>query len=72
MALYQYVGSGDEPPTKTNFMGMYKFTLNHKYVEITDPLALSKIKNHPCFRLKEEVKKVVKKKAAKKKAKKAV
>lgn len=73
MALYQYVGSGLEPPEKTNFMSQYAFVRNGRYVDVTNEDCLRKIKNNPCFKLKvEQVKKVsvkkapVKKKAAKK------
>lgn len=63
---YQYIGSGDTPPKSINFMGKVKFTLNHKYVDVTDPVVLKKIENHPCFKLK--VKKAPKKAVKKEKS----
>lgn len=53
---YQYVGDDDHPPKITVFYG-YKFTLNHKYVNVTDEKALAKLKNHRCFKLFVEKKK---------------
>lgn len=47
--MYTYVGSGDTPPPVTNFLGRQKF-VRGKLTEVTDPIVLSKIKNHACFR----------------------
>ena len=59
---YKYIGPDDDAPGKTTFMGRVKFKLN-KASEVTDPLVLSKIKNHPSFKLvKDKEKKVVPKK----------
>ena len=67
---YKYIGSGDSPPEKTNFMGQYHFVKDGEYVDVTDPVCLRKIKNNPCFQLKVEVEaKIAPKKVAKKKVK---
>ena len=46
--IYTYVGSGEKPPSKIDFMGMQKFVIG-KPEEVTDELVLQKIKGHPCF-----------------------
>jgi hypothetical protein len=45
---YTYIGSGDEPPQITNFMGLQVF-LRGQETEVTNPVVLEKIKHHPCF-----------------------
>jgi len=64
---YQFIGSGQDSPKNTVFMGKYSFTLNHKYVEITDEAVLAKIKTNASFKeYIEPVKKTVSKKVSKK------
>ena len=47
---FQYIGHGEDPPKTINFMGKYKFTLNHKYIDVLDEAVLEKINGHRCFR----------------------
>src|SRR3990167_1394176 len=46
--VYTYIGKGEDPPRKINFMGLQEFTRG-KAVEVTDQIALGKLKTHPCF-----------------------
>lgn len=46
--LFTYIGAGEDPPRKINFMGIQEF-VRGKAVEVSDKLVLSKLKAHPCF-----------------------
>lgn len=45
---YTYVGGGEASPHVINFMGKQRFVRGEP-VEITDPILLQKLANHPCF-----------------------
>lgn len=46
--VFTYVGRGETPPVKTNFMGRQTFVRGRATV-VTDPVVLAKIKINPCF-----------------------
>lgn len=46
--VFTYVGRGETPPVKTNFMGRQTFVRGRATV-VTDPIVLAKIKINPCF-----------------------
>lgn len=46
--VYTYVGGGEDSPRVINFMGRQKF-VRGQATEVTDPLVLDKLKNHPTF-----------------------
>lgn len=45
---FTYIGVGEEPPRKINFMGVQEF-VRGKETPVTDPVVLAKLKGHPCF-----------------------
>lgn len=67
---YQYIGQGEDPPESIKFMGQVKFSLKGKYVDVTDPAILGRLKGNQCFRSEAEAKAKKAKRAAKAAAKK--
>lgn len=47
--VFTYIGQGEDPPRKINFMGVQEF-VRGKAVEITDPAVLRKVKSNPAFK----------------------
>lgn len=46
--IFTYVGAGEDPPRKINFLGLQEF-IRGKAVEVTHPTVLGKLQGHPCF-----------------------
>jgi hypothetical protein len=46
--LVTYIGKGETPPNRINFMGRQEFVRGHA-VNVTDPIVLAKVVTHPCF-----------------------
>lgn len=46
--IFTYIGVGDEPPRKINFMGMQEF-VRGKATEVTDQRILAKIRTNASF-----------------------
>lgn len=56
--IYTYIGMGDTPPERINFMGRQKFRRGDS-TEVTDPIVLNKVKDNPCFVLGEVEQEVI-------------
>lgn len=49
VAIYTYVGGGEDSPRVIEFMQGKQRFVRGKATEVTDPEVLAKLKNHPCF-----------------------
>ena len=49
MTKYTYIGSGESSPSFITFMGRVDFMLGEE-VEVTDEVALKKLKGNKCFK----------------------
>lgn len=47
-AIYTYIGGGASSPRVIDFMGMQRF-VRGEATEVTNPVVLAKLKNHPTF-----------------------
>lgn len=45
---YTYVGAGADIPEVCDFMGLQRF-IRFEETEVSNPVVLAKLKNHPCF-----------------------
>lgn len=46
--VFTYVGQGEDPPRKINFMGRQEF-VRGRATEVVDELVLDRISKNPCF-----------------------